>query len=193
ARPFVQTLSPSHKAGMLTAVTCDQMHHVHFCMGHMCIAPTMQIQRGPHDHPPGCRALYETSRVSPAFIPRRQPTLVMLANKHTRNVRSLSAPSNHEARGVLSQDALARTPLWSTMMKQYPSPNGDRERFRTISPVPSSIDLSTPPPRPPSDGHFTPRPERSDYPANEGWRWKEDIQAWADRHHVLSPMGFKRQ
>ncbi|MBW0561340.1 hypothetical protein O181_101055, partial [Austropuccinia psidii MF-1] len=78
--------------------------------------------------------------------------------------------------------------------KWTPGPQaGQRERFRTISPVPSSIDLSTPPPRPPSDGHFTPRPERSDYPANEGWRWKEDIQAWADRHHVLSPMGFKRQ
>ncbi|MBW0582828.1 hypothetical protein O181_122543 [Austropuccinia psidii MF-1] len=33
---------------------------------------------------------------------------------------------------------------------------GRRERFHTISPVPSSIDLSTPPPRPPSNGHFTP-------------------------------------
>ncbi|MBW0522838.1 hypothetical protein O181_062553 [Austropuccinia psidii MF-1] len=36
----------------------------------------------------------------------------------------LSAPSNHEARGVLSQDTLASTPLWSTMMKPYPSANG---------------------------------------------------------------------
>ncbi|MBW0558776.1 hypothetical protein O181_098491, partial [Austropuccinia psidii MF-1] len=62
-----------------------------------------------------------------------------------------------------------------------------------ISPVPSSIDLYTPPPRPPSNGHFTPQPERSDYPANEGWQWKEDIRAWADHHHVLSLMGFKRQ
>ncbi|MBW0551377.1 hypothetical protein O181_091092 [Austropuccinia psidii MF-1] len=33
---------------------------------------------------------------------------------------------------------------------------GRRERFQTISPVPSSIDLSTPPPRPPSNCHFTP-------------------------------------
>ncbi|MBW0590640.1 hypothetical protein O181_130355 [Austropuccinia psidii MF-1] len=48
----------------------------------------------------------------------------MLADKHTRNVCSLSAPSNHAARGVLDQDALARTPLWSTMMKPYPSMNG---------------------------------------------------------------------
>ncbi|MBW0537316.1 hypothetical protein O181_077031 [Austropuccinia psidii MF-1] len=52
---------------------------------------------------------------------------------------------------------------------------GQREQFWKISPVPSSIDLSTPPPRPPSDGHFTPRPEQSDYLADEGWRWQEDI------------------
>ncbi|MBW0583572.1 hypothetical protein O181_123287 [Austropuccinia psidii MF-1] len=51
----------------------------------------------------------------------------MLADKHTRNVRLLSAPSNQEARGVLAQDALARTPLWSMMMKQYPSANGHRD------------------------------------------------------------------
>ncbi|MBW0537047.1 hypothetical protein O181_076762 [Austropuccinia psidii MF-1] len=50
--------------------------------------------------------------------------LVMLANKHTRNVCLLSAPSDHMARGVLPQDALTRTPLWSTMMKPYPSANG---------------------------------------------------------------------
>ncbi|MBW0527138.1 hypothetical protein O181_066853 [Austropuccinia psidii MF-1] len=55
---------------------------------------------------------------------------------------------------------------------------GQRERFWTISPVPSSIDLSTPPPMPPFDGHFTPRPEQSDYLANEGWRWQEDIRLW---------------
>ncbi|MBW0572762.1 hypothetical protein O181_112477, partial [Austropuccinia psidii MF-1] len=53
--------------------------------------------------------------------------LVMLANKHTRNVFSLSSPSNHMARGVLAQDALARTPLWSTMMKPYSSPNGQQD------------------------------------------------------------------
>ncbi|MBW0581822.1 hypothetical protein O181_121537 [Austropuccinia psidii MF-1] len=50
--------------------------------------------------------------------------LVMLADKHTRNVLSLSTPSDHAARGVPTQDALARTPLWSTMMKPYPSANG---------------------------------------------------------------------
>ncbi|MBW0536171.1 hypothetical protein O181_075886 [Austropuccinia psidii MF-1] len=51
----------------------------------------------------------------------------MLANKHTRNVCSLSAPSDHVARGVLTQDALARTPLWLMMMKPYPSTNGHRD------------------------------------------------------------------
>ncbi|MBW0506348.1 hypothetical protein O181_046063 [Austropuccinia psidii MF-1] len=36
-------------------------------------------------------------------------------------------PFDHAARGVLPQDALARTPLWSTMMKPYPSTNGHRD------------------------------------------------------------------
>ncbi|MBW0591198.1 hypothetical protein O181_130913, partial [Austropuccinia psidii MF-1] len=59
-----------------------------------------------------------------------------------------------------------------------PGPQAGRwEQLRMIIPVPSSIDLSTPPPRPPSNG----------------WRWKQDIRAWADCHHVLSPMGLKRQ
>ncbi|MBW0466836.1 hypothetical protein O181_006551, partial [Austropuccinia psidii MF-1] len=72
-------------------------------------------------------ALYAPSRVSPAFVPQQQPTLVMLARKHTRNVFSLSAPSDHAARGVLTHDALARTPLWSTMMKPYPSTHGHQD------------------------------------------------------------------
>ncbi|MBW0587999.1 hypothetical protein O181_127714, partial [Austropuccinia psidii MF-1] len=76
--------------------------------------------------PSECRALYAPSGVSPAFVPQRRTTLVMLADKHTRNVCSLSAPSDHEARGVPAQDALARTPLWSTMMKPFPSVNGRR-------------------------------------------------------------------
>ncbi|MBW0551591.1 hypothetical protein O181_091306 [Austropuccinia psidii MF-1] len=50
--------------------------------------------------------------------------LVMLADKHTRNIHSLSAPCDHVARGVPTQDALGRTPLCSTMMKPYPSVNG---------------------------------------------------------------------
>ncbi|MBW0582427.1 hypothetical protein O181_122142 [Austropuccinia psidii MF-1] len=32
--------------------------------------------------------------------------------------------------------------------------------------------ICPPPLMPPSNGHFTPRPELSDYPANEGWRCK---------------------
>ncbi|MBW0547924.1 hypothetical protein O181_087639 [Austropuccinia psidii MF-1] len=74
-----------------------------------------------------CHALYAPSGVSPAFVPRQRPTLVMLSDKHTRNVHLLSAPSNHKAIGVLAQDALARTPLWSMMMKPYPSVNGHRD------------------------------------------------------------------
>ncbi|MBW0551999.1 hypothetical protein O181_091714, partial [Austropuccinia psidii MF-1] len=48
----------------------------------------------------------------------------MLADKYTRNVCLLSAPSDHAGRGVLAQDGLARTPLWSTIMKPYLSANG---------------------------------------------------------------------
>ncbi|MBW0487580.1 hypothetical protein O181_027295 [Austropuccinia psidii MF-1] len=59
--------------------------------------------------------------------------------------------------------------------------------------VPAQDALAGTPLWPPSDGHFTRRPEQSDYPANEGWKWQEDIQAWAYCHHVMSPMGFKRQ
>ncbi|MBW0499921.1 hypothetical protein O181_039636 [Austropuccinia psidii MF-1] len=53
--------------------------------------------------------------------------LVMLANKHTRNACWLSDPFDHTAREVLNQDALARTPLWSTMRKAFPSGNGCRD------------------------------------------------------------------
>ncbi|MBW0571383.1 hypothetical protein O181_111098, partial [Austropuccinia psidii MF-1] len=119
--------------------------------------------------------------------------LVMLANKHTGNVRLLTAPSDNEARGVLAQDALTRTPLWSTMMKQYPSVNGHRNLKQADGNDSGRLALSTPPPRPPSDGQFTPQPEQSDYPADEGWQWQEDIRTWAYCHHVLSPMGFKCQ
>ncbi|MBW0592863.1 hypothetical protein O181_132578, partial [Austropuccinia psidii MF-1] len=97
----------------------------------------------------------------------------MLADKHTRNVHLLSAPSDHTARGVLAQDALVRTPLWSTMMKPYPSENGHRDPKQ-------------------ANGNDSGR-LAFDFPANEGWRWREDIRAWAHRHHVFSPMGFKCQ
>ncbi|MBW0472695.1 hypothetical protein O181_012410 [Austropuccinia psidii MF-1] len=53
--------------------------------------------------------------------------LVMLADKHTSNSFSLSNPSNHLARGVPNQDALGRTPLWSMMIKAFPSGNGRRD------------------------------------------------------------------
>ncbi|MBW0487843.1 hypothetical protein O181_027558 [Austropuccinia psidii MF-1] len=53
--------------------------------------------------------------------------LVMLANKHTRNACLLSNPSEHADRGVPNQDALARTPLWSMIMKAFLSRNGCRD------------------------------------------------------------------
>ncbi|MBW0539372.1 hypothetical protein O181_079087 [Austropuccinia psidii MF-1] len=53
--------------------------------------------------------------------------LVMLADKHTRNACLLSDPSDHVARGVYNQDALVRTPLWSTMIKAFPSRNGHQD------------------------------------------------------------------
>ncbi|MBW0552367.1 hypothetical protein O181_092082 [Austropuccinia psidii MF-1] len=86
----------------------------------------------------------------------------MLADKHTRNVHLLSAPSDHEARGVLAQDTLARTPLWLTMMKQYPSANGHQDLKKADGNVSGQLALlpqasiCPPPPRPPSNGHFTP-------------------------------------
>ncbi|MBW0523892.1 hypothetical protein O181_063607 [Austropuccinia psidii MF-1] len=83
----------------------------------------MHTQRGLHKSPPGCCALYALSAVSPAFAPHQQPTLAKLAEKHTRNSCLLSDPSNHAARGVPAQDALARTPLSSMMMKVFPSVN----------------------------------------------------------------------
>ncbi|MBW0589726.1 hypothetical protein O181_129441 [Austropuccinia psidii MF-1] len=89
--------------------------------------------------------------------------LVMLADKHTRNVCSLSPPSDHAARGVLTQDAFARTPLWSTMMKPYPSANAHQDPKQAdgndsgrLALSPQVLICPPPPPRPPSNGHFTP-------------------------------------
>ncbi|MBW0549436.1 hypothetical protein O181_089151 [Austropuccinia psidii MF-1] len=61
---------------------------------------------------------------------------------------------------------------------------GKQEHFGTISPVPLSIDLCTSP-RPPSNGHFTPLWEQTDYLDDEGWQWKEEIPTWADCRQVL--------
>ncbi|MBW0525305.1 hypothetical protein O181_065020 [Austropuccinia psidii MF-1] len=108
--------------------------------------------------------------------------LVMLADKHTRNSHLLSDTSDHTARGVPAQDALVRTPFWSTMIKVFPSGNGHQDPKQANGNNSGQLALyllvlflSTPLPRPPSDGHFTPQPELSDYPADEGWQWQEDI------------------
>ncbi|MBW0540315.1 hypothetical protein O181_080030 [Austropuccinia psidii MF-1] len=74
-----------------------------------------------------CCALYALSGVSPASAPEQRPTLVILAAKHTKNARPFSDPSDHSARGVSAQEALARTPLWLMMMKILPSGTGRRD------------------------------------------------------------------
>ncbi|MBW0520473.1 hypothetical protein O181_060188 [Austropuccinia psidii MF-1] len=107
-----------------------------------------------------CCALYARSGVSPTFVPQQQTTLVMLADKHKRNACLLSNTSDHAARGVPGQDALARTPLWSTMMKVFPSLNGNQDPKQAYGNDLGQLALSPPvsicPPRPPSNGHFTP-------------------------------------
>ncbi|MBW0528781.1 hypothetical protein O181_068496 [Austropuccinia psidii MF-1] len=84
--------------------------------------------------------------------------------------------------------------MWSEMMKPYPSANGHQDLQQANRNDSGRLALS---PQvllcPPSNGHFTPQPEQSDHLANEVWRWQEVIRAWADRHHVLSPMEFKSQ
>ncbi|MBW0519886.1 hypothetical protein O181_059601 [Austropuccinia psidii MF-1] len=83
--------------------------------------------------------------------------LVILANKHTSNACLLSDPSSHTDRGVTDQDALKRTPLWSTMMKAFLSGNGrwdpkqaDRNDSGQLAQSPQVLIC------PPSNGHFTP-------------------------------------
>ncbi|MBW0492972.1 hypothetical protein O181_032687 [Austropuccinia psidii MF-1] len=141
-----------------------------------------------------CHALCVLSGVSPASAPPQKPMLVMLSEKNTRNACLFCDPSNHTARGVPAQDALVRTPLWLTMMKAFPSGNGHRDPKQAdgndsgqLVPCPQ-VSIC-----PPSDGHSTPWPQKSDYLANEGWQWREDIPAWANCHHVLSPIGLKSQ
>ncbi|MBW0541175.1 hypothetical protein O181_080890, partial [Austropuccinia psidii MF-1] len=62
-----------------------------------------------------------------------------------------------------------------------PGPQAGRwERFRMISPVPSSIDLSTPPPRPPSNDSPVPslpceQTPRQPTPGPSGTRWSEEL------------------
>ncbi|MBW0503476.1 hypothetical protein O181_043191 [Austropuccinia psidii MF-1] len=94
--------------------------------------------------------------------------LVMLARKHTRNSCLLCNPSAHRARRVPAQDGLVR-------MKEFPSRNGhqdpkkeDRNDSRKLSWF-NVVSICPPPPRPPSDGHSTSQPEKSDYLADEGW------------------------
>ncbi|MBW0564706.1 hypothetical protein O181_104421 [Austropuccinia psidii MF-1] len=82
----------------------------------------------------------------------------MLADKHTGNACLFSNPSDQAARGVSAQDALARTPLWSTMMKVFPSGNGPRDPkqangndSKRLALSPQASICPPPPPRPPSN------------------------------------------
>ncbi|MBW0474014.1 hypothetical protein O181_013729 [Austropuccinia psidii MF-1] len=109
-----------------------------------------------------CHALCVLSWVSPEFAPRQQPTLVMLAHKHTSNAHLLCDPCDHTARGVPDQDSLVRTSLWLMIMKAFPSQNGCRDPKQADGNNSGQLALSPqvaicpPPPRPPFDGHFTP-------------------------------------
>ncbi|MBW0467734.1 hypothetical protein O181_007449 [Austropuccinia psidii MF-1] len=117
--------------------------------------------------------------------------LVILADKHTENVPSLHSQRSSHTRCPCEDSFAVGNDEGITKRKWTPGPQTSRrECFCTISPVPSRIDLY-PPPRSPSNGHFTPLLEKSDYPADEGWQWQAEILIWADHHHVLSPMGLK--
>ncbi|MBW0557190.1 hypothetical protein O181_096905, partial [Austropuccinia psidii MF-1] len=122
-------------------------------------------------------ALYAPSGVSPALVPQRQPTLVMLADKHTRNVCLLSAPSDNKARGVLAQDALARTPFWSTMKEPYPSANGHRDLKQANGNDSGQLALS---PQasifpPPLLGDYPMQTPQQPTPAPSGTQWSEEL------------------
>ncbi|MBW0570806.1 hypothetical protein O181_110521, partial [Austropuccinia psidii MF-1] len=116
----------------------------------------------------------------------------MLADKHTRNVRSLSPPSNHAARGVPTQDSLVRTPLWSAMMKPYPSPNGHQDPKQadgndsgllalspqvSIFPPPSNEQNPPNPPQKDSPVPSLPRKQtlQQPTPGPSGTQWSEEL------------------
>ncbi|MBW0561571.1 hypothetical protein O181_101286 [Austropuccinia psidii MF-1] len=83
--------------------------------------------------------------------------LVMLSDKHTRNACSLSDQRSSQPRHPCEDSFVVKDDESIPKKEWTPGPQTGRgEQFRMISPVPSSTDLSTPPPRPPSDGHFTP-------------------------------------
>ncbi|MBW0580259.1 hypothetical protein O181_119974, partial [Austropuccinia psidii MF-1] len=164
--PFVQTLSPGHTPvisprspvtnsprAFLHGTFGNCTHHAHstrasrppswtfenFGLERFHFVSVLNLSNS------SCGARYAPSGVSPAFIPQQQPMLVMLANKHTRNVCLFSTPSDHEARGVLAQYTLARTPLWSTMMKPYLSANGHQDPKQANGNNSGQLALCTPP------------------------------------------------
>ncbi|MBW0501956.1 hypothetical protein O181_041671 [Austropuccinia psidii MF-1] len=78
------------------------------------------------------------------------------------------------ARGVPAQDALVRTPLWSTMIKASLRGNGLCNPKLEDRNAAGQLALAL-----------------NDYLANQGWQWQEDIQAWADCHHGIERSNTK--
>ncbi|MBW0478619.1 hypothetical protein O181_018334 [Austropuccinia psidii MF-1] len=117
-----------------------------------------------------CLTLFVLSGVFPVFAPRQQLTLAMLLEKHTKNACLLCNHSTYEARGDWAQDTLGRTRSLSTMMKEFLRRNGlhdpkleDGNVLGRLAPFPQVFICPSP-----SNGHFTPQLEQSDYLANEG-------------------------
>ncbi|MBW0556421.1 hypothetical protein O181_096136 [Austropuccinia psidii MF-1] len=93
---------------------------------------------------------------------------VILANKCTGNIPFFPFHSNNKPRDPMPH-AHVRTPSLLKMMRECLRNNGTLECFHKISPVPSSIDFSTPPSRKLSNGHFTHGPELNYSTTHEGW------------------------
>ncbi|MBW0541253.1 hypothetical protein O181_080968 [Austropuccinia psidii MF-1] len=86
-----------------------------------------------------------------SFQRARKKCLFVVQPLQTRGKRSSLPRHPCEESFVVNDDERIPKREWT------PGPQtGIWERFQTISPVPSSIEFYTPPPRPPSNGHLTP-------------------------------------
>ncbi|MBW0461163.1 hypothetical protein O181_000878 [Austropuccinia psidii MF-1] len=90
---------------------------------------------------------------------------VKVAKKCTENFPLLHAPRSSRTRCPCEDPFVVDNDESIPKQEWTPRPQtGSWECFCTISLAPLSINLSPPP----SDGHFTPSPEKSDYPSHEG-------------------------
>ncbi|MBW0509250.1 hypothetical protein O181_048965 [Austropuccinia psidii MF-1] len=94
---------------------------------------------------------------------------------HTRNAQWLSGPFDHVAE-VPAQDALERTPLWSRMMKVFPSRNGHRDPKQQNSPNPPRQE--SPFPRMPCE-----QTRRQPTAGLSGTQWLEDLSREPSQHN----------